>query len=162
MAALTADRPTPRKSQPEAIKAGRFYVHAAKKIFAGSMVMENPADEGFIMPAVSTAAGNASSFVAFSPEHLDNSAGADGDIYSDRIEVRGVYLFNVSDGPLTLQDLGKPAFVADDQTVKKTGAAGDTIAGRFSELYEPDATKVWVYLSGPFKPAEDVPAEVAE
>lgn len=134
MTALTASRNTPRREN-----AG-VESHPAKatvKIFAGALVCLDAA--GWAQPgavaATLTAIGRA--------EHdVDNTAGANGD---KNVRVRrGVMRFaNSASGDLiTRADIGKPAYVVDDQTVAKTsGGAARSVAGTIRDV---DAQGVWV------------------
>lgn len=111
MTALAADRNTPRQE-------GEFLtlpVEAAKTIYAGAMVARNAA--GNAVPASDTAG----LVVLGRAEHrADNAAGAAGD---KTIRIRfGQYAWSHSG--LTSADIGKPTFVADDQTVALTSTNG--------------------------------------
>lgn len=149
MAALTADKPVPRKSKPEPIDAGRIYIEEATQIFAGSLIMANPADADFFVPAADTATATPSPVVLFCPENINNLAGADGDKFTDRAQSQGVYLLDI-DEAVTQADVGKVVYATDDQTVHHTFAAGDTPVGRITEIQPGYANKVWVFLGGPF------------
>lgn len=133
MAALTADRPTPKRTGQNL----SLLVAAATKIFAGSIVCVNTsnlATKG-ITSTTLKAAGVAK-------EQADNSAGAAGDI---RVEVaRGVHQFaNSSAGDLiALQDIGSTCYIVDDQTVAKTNGTGTRSAAGI--VRDVDANGVWV------------------
>lgn len=62
----------------------------------------------------------------------------------ESVEVaRGVYCFsNSPSDALTVADVGKPCFVVDDQTVKKTKGASP-VAGM---VFDVDSTGVWVKI----------------
>lgn len=133
MAALTADRPTPKRDG----KTLSLPVAAATKLFAGSIVCVNTSSLA-VKGAVSTtlkAAGVAR-------EQADNSAGAASDI---RVEVsRGIHQFaNSSAGDLiALADIGAICYIVDDQTVAKTnGSSTRSAAGIVRDV---DANGVWV------------------
>ncbi|MBB1601576.1 hypothetical protein [Variovorax sp. UMC13] len=128
MAALSADRNTPRR-------AGALVsdpVAAATVIFAGSLYALNAA--GNAVPA--TAGGTRVRAVA--EQRADNTGGAIGAVRTEG--ARGVYRFANSTGAAELKrpDIGGVAFVADDQTVSKTGTA---VAGTVVDI---DDGEVWV------------------
>jgi hypothetical protein len=135
MPALTADRPTPKRT-------GRnlsLPVAAATRIFAGAIVCVNTSNLA-VKGAVSTtlkAAGTAK-------EQVDNTNGAAGDL---RIEVeRGTFQFaNSAAGDLiALQDIGSQCFIVDDNTVAKTnGSSTRSVAGIVRDV---DASGVWVEI----------------
>lgn len=133
MAALTADRATPRRDG----KRLSLPVAASTKLFAGSIVCVNTSNLA-VKGAVSTTLKAAGVAI----EQADNSAGAAGAI---RVEVeRGVFLMaNSSAGDLiALQDIGSTCFIVDDQTVAKTnGSSTRSAAGIVRDV---DASGVWV------------------
>lgn len=129
MAPLTQDRNTPRREglllEPR--------IEANVKIFAGSIVARN--SNGRAVPAADTAGlvviGRAESLV-------DNTGGA-----AEALPVpvsRG--LFAYEHAGLTRADIGKPVFVADDQTVALT-SANSVPAG---VLLDVDEHGAWVAL----------------
>lgn len=105
MAALTKDRETDYK-EGELLAVP---VAASAVIYKGSLVCRNTS--GYAVPAADTA-----SFVfegvAF--EKVDNTGGANG-AKSIRVRKRGIHYFAASGMAIT--DVGKAAFVVDDQTV---------------------------------------------
>lgn len=132
MANLTSDRNTPRgegdiKSLPM----------SASLIYAGAIAMRNAA--GYATKgAVSTSLVG----VGMAMERVDNTAGAVGD---KRVQVRtGTFRFgNSASGDLiTIADIGKPAYVVDDQTVAKTSATNTRSVAGF--VWDVDAQGVWV------------------
>lgn len=125
MTALTADRNTPRRDGAQVADP----LAAGVVIYTGSMYALNAT--GAATPA--TAAGNAVRAVAESQA----SVAAGDTIVEGR---KGAYRFANSAGAteLTRADIGKPAFVADDQTVSKTGTA---VAGLVLDI---DNGDVWV------------------
>lgn len=133
MTALAADRDTPRAEGAVNV----YPVAAAKTIFAGALVCLSAT--GYATPgAVATtliAVGRAD-------EHVDNSAGADGDL---TVRVRtGVFRFaNSAAGDLIgITEIGKDCYVVDDQTVAKTsGTNTRSIAGKVIQV---DDLGVWV------------------
>jgi hypothetical protein len=133
MAALTADRPTPKRD-------GRnlnLPVAASTKIYAGAIVAVN--SSGY---ATKGATSTTLKAAGVAKEQVDNSAGSDGAL---RIEVaRGVHQFaNSSAGDLIgLADIGSTCYIVDDQTVAKTnGTNTRSAAGTVRDV---DANGVWV------------------
>lgn len=133
MAALTADRPTPKRT-------GRnlsLPVAAATKIFAGSIVCVNTSNL-----AVKGATSTTLKAAGVAKEQVDNTNGAAGDL---RIEVeRGTFLFanSTSTDAIALQDIGSTCFIVDDQTVAKTnGSSTRSAAGVVRDV---DTQGVWV------------------
>lgn len=132
MAALTKDRDTARRQ-------GEDFQHpvaAAKKIFAGSIVMLNAT--GYATPgAVATTLKPA----GVAQEQVDNSAGADGDV---NVNVRkGVFRF-ANDGTVARADIGGTAYVVDDQTVADNDGTGTRSA--LGEIVDVDSVGVWVKI----------------
>lgn len=111
-------------------------VAAAVKIFGGSLVMRNAA--GYLTKGA-TATGCIG--VGRAEKTVDNSAGALGALSLDyRL---GSFLFaNLAADLITIADIGKPCFIADDQTVARTdGTATRSRAGIVEAV---EATGVWV------------------
>ncbi len=133
MTALAADRNTPRLEGD--VKS--LLVAASIKIFAGAIVMRNASGYATKGAVSTTLIG-----VGRADEQVDNAAGSAGD---KSIKVRpGIHRYgNSASGDLiTIADIGKPAFVVDDQTVAKTdGSAARSIAGF---IYDVDSVGVWV------------------
>ncbi|MEW6427322.1 MAG: hypothetical protein AB1568_04725 [Thermodesulfobacteriota bacterium] len=133
MAALTADRDTPRRSGDLlSLKAA-----AAKKYFAGSLVARDA--NGRATPgAVATTLRGAGRC----KELVDNSAGA-----NDAVDVpveKGIFRWaNSTAGDLiTTADIGNDCYIVDDQTVAKTnGTSTRSVAGK---VYDVDSLGVWV------------------
>lgn len=131
MSALAAPRIVPEKlgvtSNPP--------VAAGAKIHHGALVVM---DAGFAKPAA-TAVGLVTLGIA--EESVDNTGGAAG---AKRVLVkRGCFLFaNLAGDAITEADIGKDAYVVDDQTVAKTSATNTrSIAGTVIDL---DAIGVWI------------------
>lgn len=129
MAPLTQDRNTTRKEGEQVV----FPVAAGVKIFAGAGVCLDAA--GNAVPAADTAGLK---FVGISRQYVDNTGGAAGD-QTVLLWREGIFDF-VAVG-MTAADVGKPAFVTDDQTVALTSAHGVS-CGIIAEVES--ATKVWV------------------
>jgi hypothetical protein len=141
MAALTADRNTPRRS-------GEMFdrpVEAATKIFAGGLVCLNAAGNA-VPGSVSTtlkAEGRAE-------YDADNTLGAAGAL---TVNVRpGIYRWdNSGGGDLIAQaDVGNSCYIVDDHTVAKTsGGATRSICGVIRYV---DAVGVYVQTGQPVFP----------
>lgn len=144
MAALAQDRNTPRAEGD--IKS---MLMSASLIYAGSIACRNATGYATKGAVSTTLIG-----VGRAEERVDNSAGAAGD---KRIKVRpGVYRFNnsASGDLITIADIGKPAYIVDDQTVAKTsGTNTRSIAGFIHGVddigvwIEFDEAKVQAYLT---------------
>jgi hypothetical protein len=130
MAALTKDRNTPERD-------GKLVGHpvaAGKVIYAGSLVALSAT--GYATPAA-TATGLKG--LGRAEEHVDNSAGAAGDVVV--VVARGCFAF-ANSGDITRQHIGAPAYAVDDQTVAATDGTGTRSAvGTIRDL---DAHGVWV------------------
>lgn len=132
MAALTADRNTLRAEgqiEGHPVKAGA-------RIFAGALVCLDAA--GWAVPGATAATlvtlGRAEAAV-------NNADGANG---AAQVNVRrGTFRWaNAGAEPVTRADIGKPAFVVDDQTVARTnGGNSRSAAGIIRNV---DAHGVWV------------------
>jgi hypothetical protein len=129
--ALTKDRNTP-------LRDGNDVVHpvgAAKKIYAGSLVVLNAT--GYSEPGSTATTLTA---VGRAEEQVDNSAGADGAL---SITVRrGIFRFANHVDAVTRTEIGKSCYIVDDQTVAKTDGTGTrSVAGKVIDL---DSSGVWV------------------
>lgn len=130
---LTKDRNTPFKDAaalPVPVAAGVL-------IHAGAMVVANAS--GYGAPG-STAANLV--YLGRAEDAVDNTAGADG---SAVVVVRRKLAFkwkNSPADPITPADLGKTAWIVDDETVAKTNGGGARSAcGKIVQI-EPDG--IWV------------------
>lgn len=132
MTALTKDRNTTRKAGTVAV----FPVAAGAKIFAGAQVCLTA--DGFAVPAADTAGLK---FAGVSRVYVDNSGGINGAV---QVEVWRDGIFDFAATGMGADDVGKPAFVTDDQTValSSTNAVG---CGVISEV--DSATKVWIDIA---------------
>lgn len=135
MSAATADRNTPRRAGTNFA----FPVKAATKIYAGTLVT---LEAGLAVPG-KTAVGLVA--VGIAEETVDNLAGANGAV---TVPVRrgDVWRFDNSAAAdqITLADVGKDAYIVDDQTVAKTSATDTrSVAGTIRDV---DAGGVWVAL----------------
>ena len=131
MAALTKDRNTPAR-EGSLISVP---VKAGAKIHGGSLVV---ADGGYAKAAV-----KAQSLIALgrAEEAVDNTSGADGDV---KVRVRrGLFSWATvaaGAGAVTVAEIGKTVYIADDQTVDKREAASSA-AGKCLGV---DSEGVWV------------------
>ena len=116
MAQLTQDRNTPRRTEGGVKSLG---VAASQKIWAGALVARNAA--GYAVEG-STALGLFG--VGRAEEQVDNSAGSAGD-KTIRVQ-QGVYRYgnSAAGDQITIAEIGKPAWIVDDQTVAKTSGSG--------------------------------------
>ncbi|WP_160286835.1 hypothetical protein [Pseudomonas knackmussii] len=128
---LTQDRNTGMKATEVLVVP----VAAAKKIFAGALVMASAT--GYATPGA-TATGQ--TYLGRAEEYVDNSSGADGDA---TVEIRRNKAFKwANDGSITQAHLMQTAYIVDDETVAATdGTSTRSAAGRIVGI---DADGVWV------------------
>lgn len=128
---LTQDRNTEMKATEVLVVP----VAAAKRIFAGALVMANAT--GFATPG---AAATGQSYLGRAEEYVDNRDGADG---AATVEIRRGKAFKwANDGSITQAHFMKTAYIVDDQTVAATdGTSTRSAAGRIVGI---DADGVWV------------------
>lgn len=137
MAALTADRDTPRREN----LLRNFPMKAANRIFGGSLVCID--STGF---AVKGQVSTTLKCVGRAEEQVDNTGGADGALRVPTMS--GLFRFaNSTAGDLiTLADVDAACFIVDDQTVAKTnGTATRSQAGIIRDV---DSGGVWVEVGG--------------
>ena len=133
MAALTADRNTPYRDG-ELVK---FKVKAAAKIYAGAIVVS---DAGYAKPGVK--AENLI-YLGRAEEFVDNTNGSDGDVSVLVRRGRAFKWANAGGANAAAQaDVGKPAYIFDDQTVTDV-AAGASKAG-VAIILAVESDGVWV------------------
>lgn len=132
MAALTADRNTPKMSAEQI-----GVPMAAVKIFAGSLVAANAT--GYATPG---ATATTLTYLGRAAETVDNTGGVAG-AKTIRVDRKEAYKFaNLGADLVTQADLGKTCYIVDDQTVAKTsGGATRSLAGKVVGV---DADGVWV------------------
>lgn len=130
--ALAKDRNTPRSLGD----TRRFGVSADAVIFAGALVVLSG---GFAEPGSTAlnlvAAGRAE-------EAVDNTGGADGDV---TVNVRrGIFQWKNSAAAdaIAADDIGKTAYIVDDETVALTDGGGTRSAA--GTIHDVDANGVWV------------------
>lgn len=137
MAALTADRDTPRREN----LLRNFPMKGATKVWGGSLACIDAT--GFLVKgAVSTTL----KCVGRAEETVDNTAGADG---AQRMPVMtGTFRFaNSTAGDLiTLADVDAPCYIVDDQTVAKTN--GTNTRSQAGIIRDVDSGGVWVEIGG--------------
>lgn len=130
MPALVQDRNTPHRENVDFTHP----VAAAQKIYAGSIVMRDTAGN-----AVKGAPAAGQKALGVAQEQADNTGGAAGAI---DVRVRlGAFRF-ANDGTVTRADIGRLAYVVDDQTV----AGNDNVGARsaLGAILDVDAVGVWV------------------
>lgn len=136
MAALTADRATPRREKP----IHTYDVKSATKIWSGALTVLNA---GYAQGGA-TAVGLVA--VGRAEKAVDNSAGANGD---QQVTVQsGVFRWNNSTSTdlITRTEIGSDCYIVDDNTVAKTSASSTrSVAGKVVDV---DALGVWV-ATGP-------------
>lgn len=136
MAALTADRDTPRREH----LLRNFPVKGATKIFAGGIVCIDSAN-GFATKGATSTTLRA---VGRAEETVDNLAGADG---AQRVPVMaGCFLLaNSASGDLiTLADVDSVCYLVDDQTVAKTN--GTNTRSQAGIVRDVEGAGVWVEI----------------
>jgi hypothetical protein len=143
MAALTAERNTPRLGDEGAVTAIlKLPMKASTKIYKGSLVV---IDAGYAAPG-RTATGLIA--VGRAERTVDNSSGAAGALF---IEVRrGCHGFaNSAAGDLIAQaNVGAIVYIVDDQTVALTSATNTrSVAGQVLSIGEGDSL-VYVETTG--------------
>jgi len=130
--ALTNDRPTPRRANVD----NNDPVAAAKKVFAGAIVMLDAL--GNATPGA-TATGLIARGVA--QKNVDNSGGAAGAVTVS--SMKGCFRFK-NDASVTRTDIGKTAYVVDDETVANTD--GTNTRSALGTITDVDAIGVWVAI----------------
>lgn len=136
MTALTKDRTT-RTKAGGAARHGKRGVAAATVIYLGAAIGRNAA--GYVVPASDTASVET---IGVSEAYVNNAAGAAGDLsvpYVTGIEAE----FDNEGGAIVLANLGRPCFIAFDNSVDATGGLHKVIAGIVQEF---TAAKVWVFI----------------
>lgn len=133
MAALTADRNTPKQS------AGQIGVPVAAgvKCYAGGLAVADA--NGYAAPGTTA---TTLTYLGRFAETVDNTAGANG-AKTVRIDRKEAYKFANAAGDLVTQaELGKTCYVVDDQTVAKTNGGNTRSAA--GKVVGVDADGVWV------------------
>jgi hypothetical protein len=134
MAALAKNRSTKCRHPEGGMQRVRYPVKAATTIYQGSIVMLLA---GYLAPAADAAGGIV---VGVAQEKVVN-AGADG-AATCMVDSGGAWRFAGSG--IVAADVGKTAYVADDQTVQDATGTNSIIAGFIEELESTDV--VWVRI----------------
>lgn len=131
--ALTKDRMTPVRDG----EVMSFAVAAGAQIFQGALVATNAA--GFL---VAGSAATGLTYIGRADEHVDNSAGANGDEIV-RVRRNKAFLWKNADAdPVDQSLVGKTCYIVDDETVAATDATGTRSAAGTVLAVESDG--VWV------------------
>ncbi len=108
-------------------------------IYAGGMVCLNAT--GYAVPASATA--GLSDVVGIAVADVDNTNGGDGG--TAVVVEYGIAFMLDAAGGISQADVGRDAFVTDDQTVNDAGgASGGIRAGKILEFVDETTNKVWV------------------
>ncbi len=134
MGALSVDRDTLYKEG----KDEELPVAASAKILGGSLVCSNAT--GYCAPAADTAAFI---FQGVAQAQADNSATATDGYINVKIRRKGTFLFAAAG--LTQADIGKEAFVTDDQTINITGGNHAVKVGVIQKI--DSAVLAWVDIN---------------
>ncbi len=134
MANLVAVRDTPRREDELVVIPAK----AGVKVWTGSLVV---VDAGYIAPGRQAANLYA---VGRAESTVDNLLGVNGAV---SVTVRrGIFKWdNDATDAVTQAQVGQDCFVSDDQTVKKTGGAGFSRAGKILNV---ESDGVWVETLG--------------
>lgn len=135
MTAIAADRSTPCR-HPEAARLLVSYpVAAASVCYKGALVAITA---GYAASAVAAAGAIV---VGIAEETVDNSAGLDG---AKRVLVSSGNSFRLVGSGIVAADVGKPAYLADNQTVTDATGTYGIVVGVIEELEATDV--VWVHV----------------
>ena len=115
----------------------RYQVAGGVKIYRGGMVCLN--GDGYAVPAADTANYT---FVGIAVDTVDNSGGSDGDAYV-KVLRKGVFALSKSSPALT--DIGKSAYVVDDETVSTAATTNNILAGVVIDI-DTATGEVWVEI----------------
>jgi len=129
MTAQTQSRVAAQRGDAPLISLLAPPMKAATKIYAGGLVVS---DAGYAAPG---RAATGLIALGIARKDVDNSTGANGDLYAD-VE-RGAFPFNNSASVdlIGQADIGKDCFIVDDNTVAKTDGYGTrSRAGRIVEV----------------------------
>lgn len=133
MTALASDRDTPSRDG----NIFSYPVAAAKKIYAGSLVMLDAS--GNMVPGA-TATGQIA--VGRAREFVDNSAGSAGDLACEVEQGAFRWANSAAGDAIAAAEIGDLCYIVDDQTVAKTDGTGTrSVAGTIVDV---DADGVWV------------------
>ena len=126
MAALTADRDTDIRRG----EVASYPVKASTTIFAGSIVCVETAS-GYVVPGSDTAG---LVFVGIAREKVDNSSGSSGDLEVEVDCAPGMIAELAATGLAQADGDGTQVYVADDQTVAKSGGSNSIKVGLLREF----------------------------
>jgi hypothetical protein len=125
MTALAQDRDTPMKHESRTLSCK---VAAATTIYKGSIVAFNAG--GFLVPGADTA-GLATAGIA--DQHIDNSAGANGDL--ECVVLKGVAGCRADGTAPTQAEIGRDVMIQDSGNVTTAAAAtNNVVAGRLDAI----------------------------
>lgn len=134
--ALSADRVTKSKGP---LRRQEYKVAADAVGYAGGMACIDA--DGYLVPASATA--GLSGVVGVLTAGFDNTGGADGDIKAV-VEYGGAFLINVGAG-ITAADVGRDAYVTDDQTASdEAGAPARIRIGKILAFLDESTDKAWI------------------
>jgi hypothetical protein len=140
MAALTADKIVHTKGS---LRRGSYKVKAATIIYCGALVCLDA--NGWAIPASDTA--GITDVVGVATAKADNAAGGNGDILVT-VEFGGDFLIDVGAG-ITQDDVGRSAYVVDDQTATDVAAAtNDIYIGPIRKYVAGTTNKAWIGVVG--------------
>lgn len=135
MTAIAVDRSTPCR-HPEAARLLVSYPVAASSIvYKGALVM---LDAGY---AKTAAAASGVIVVGVAESTVDNSAGSNGTL---SVLVSSGNAFRFVGSGIVAADVGKPAYLTDNQTVQDAVGTYGIVVGVIEELES--ANVVWVYI----------------
>jgi hypothetical protein len=140
MSALTAGRATTPKGK---LRRQMYLVAASTTIYAGGMVCINAT--GYAVPAANTA--GLSDVVGIATATVDNADGADGEMaIVVEYGAGGAFMLDAAGG-ISQADVGRDAFVSDDQTVTDAAASTNRVrVGKILEFIDEATNKVWVII----------------
>lgn len=137
MAALSSERETVTRKGAAIV----LPVLAGVVIFGGALVAVD--EDGFAQPAANTAG---LIVVGVADATVDNTDGDDGDL---EVTARCGAQFKLDTTTLTSADVGRMAWVVDDQTVGRLSAASNAIpVGR---VVEADGASAWIEVKAPVR-----------
>lgn len=145
MAALTADRNTPRQGAGQLVS---YPVAASTTLYAGGLVALNAA--GYAVPAADT---EGLIVVGVAEKKVNNASGAAGDL---SVNVWVDAIFELAASAITQAMVGDAMYVVDDQTFDDANPGNGIVAGQLVEfvsstkgrVYIPPAKQVIGYLKG--------------
>ena len=147
MTALTEDRNTHYREGVEV----ESKVAASTKVYGGSLVCRNTS--GYAVPGADT---SGFVFEGVAQERVDNSSGANG---AKSVVVRKTGIHRFAASGMAITDVGKPAFISDDQTVAKSGVTNWVCCGRIAEFISATEVGVDIGAAPAAEPDADSTAE---